>query len=137
MLHRGRKSTYDFIEPVSTAEKSRSTPLGESAPGHLAPAMRDWWTSVVSEVDLEPHRLRVLEAACGAWDRMVQAREAVAIHGMTFEGKDGPRPRPEVAIERDARIAFARLVRDLGLDTPVPQPRNEIGWQPPPKKPWA
>jgi P27 family predicted phage terminase small subunit len=100
--------------------------------------MRDWWNSIVAEIDLEPHRLRVLEAACGAWDRMVEARQAVAEHGLTFTSKDGdPRPRPEVAIERDARIAFARLVRDLGLDTPIPQPPNEIGWRPPARKPWA
>jgi phage terminase small subunit len=64
---------------------------------------------------------------------MVEAREAVAAHGLTFEGKDGPRPRPEVAIERDARIAFARIVRELG--TPPPEP-NEIGWTPPKRRPW-
>jgi phage terminase small subunit len=90
----------------------------------------------VAEIDLEPHRLRLLQLAGEAWDRACEARQAVAKHGLTFEGKDGPRPRPEVAIERDARIAFARLVRDLALDVPIPQPQNEIGWQPPPKKPW-
>jgi P27 family predicted phage terminase small subunit len=100
--------------------------------------MQDWWNSVAAEIDLEPHRLRLLQLACEAWDRCNQAREALAEHGLTYLSKDGdPRPRPEVAIERDARIAFARLVRDLGLDTPIPQPRNEIGWQPPPRKPWA
>jgi P27 family predicted phage terminase small subunit len=100
--------------------------------------MKEWWGSVTAERGLAHHHLRLLEAACGAWDRMVEARKAVAEHGLTYSSKDGdPRPRPEVAIERDARIAFARLVRDLGLDTPIPQPRNEIGWQPPPRKPWA
>ena len=134
MLHRGRKSTYDLIEPVLTGAetrtkgpKSRSTPQ-ESPPDHLSPAMREWWNAVVAEHDLDRHRLHLLEAACGAWDRMEQAREAVAVHGLTYLSKDGdPRPRPEVAIERDARIAFARLLRDLDLPPP-PQKYNAIGW---------
>ena len=136
MLQRGRKSAASLATlPVTAPEPPRTL---HSAPDHLSPAMKAWWNSIVAEIDLEPHRLRVLEAACGAWDRMVEARKAVAEHGLTYSSKDGdPRPRPEVAIERDARIAFARLVRDLGLDTPIPQPRNEIGWQPPPRKPWA
>ena len=99
--------------------------------------MADWWNSIVAEIYLEPHRLRLLQLACEAWDRLNQARDALAEHGLTYLSKDGdPRPRPEVAIERDARVAFARLVRDLGLDTPIAQPRNEIGWKPPPRKPW-
>ena len=136
MLQRGRKSAASLATlPVTAPEPPRTL---HSAPHHLSPAMKAWWNSIVAEIDLEPHRLRVLEAACGAWDRMVEARKAVAEHGLTYSSKDGdPRPRPEVAIERDARIAFARLVRDLDLDTPIPQPRNEIGWQPPPRKPWA
>jgi phage terminase small subunit len=89
--------------------------------------MQAWWTSVAAEFELDRHRLHLLEAACGAWDRMEQARQAVAVHGLTFEGKDGPRPRPEVAIERDARIAFARLLRDLDLPPP-PQRYNTIGF---------
>jgi P27 family predicted phage terminase small subunit len=135
MVQRGRKSAASLATiPVAVPNPPR--PL-HSAPGHLSLAMQDWWNSVVAEIDLEPHRLRVLEAACGAWDRMVEARRAVAEHGLTYLSKDGdPRARPEVAVERDARIAFARLVRDLGLDTPIAQPRNAIGWQPPPRKPW-
>ena len=135
MLQRGRKSAASLATlPVTAPEPPRTL---HSAPDHLSPAMKAWWNSIVAEIDLEPHRLRVLEAACGAWDRMVEARKAVAEHGLTYSSKDGdPRPRPEVAIERDARIAFARLVRDLGLGTPIPQPRNEIGWQPPARKPW-
>jgi phage terminase small subunit len=94
--------------------------------------MKGWWGSVVEDHDLDSHHFRLLEAACNAWDRMELARRAVATHGMTFEGKDGPRPRPEVAIERDARIAFARIVRDLGLDPPEADQAfpGGFGWVP-------
>jgi hypothetical protein len=84
--------------------------------------MQTWWCAVTAELALEPHRLHLLELACGAFDRAEQARGILVKTGLTYEGEHGPRARPEVAIERDARIAFARLVRELNLDDPIPQP---------------
>jgi P27 family predicted phage terminase small subunit len=76
---------------------------------------------VVRDYDLEPHHLRLLQAACEAWDRYQQARMALAEHGLTFTDEKGMvRARPEAAIERDARTAFARLVRELDLDVEPP-----------------
>lgn len=87
------------------------------APSHLAPLTRQWWDKVVADFDFDEHHLRVLEAACVAWDRHEAARSALATHGLTFEDRYGnPRARPEVAIERDARIGFIRAVRELALD---------------------
>ena len=88
--------------------------------------MKEWWGRVVEDFDLDEHHLHLLEAACGAWDRMKQARAAIDQHGLTFTGANGsPRVRPEVAIERDARVAFARLIRELDLDVePPPEPRG-------------
>jgi phage terminase small subunit len=48
---------------------------------------------------------------------MTLAREAVANDGITFRAANGDlKSNPAVAIERDARTAFARLVRELDLD---------------------
>jgi phage terminase small subunit len=70
---------------------------------------------------LDSHHVRLLTKACEAWDRSERAREALAKYGMTYEDRFGaPRSRPEVAIERDSRLAFARLVRELGLDVALP-----------------
>src|SRR5215213_55059 len=86
-------------------------------PQHLQPETRAWFDHVAAEYVLEQHHLRLLTLACEAWDRGVAAREAIEKHGLTTEDRFGfPRPRPEVAIERDARIAFARLCRELDLD---------------------
>jgi P27 family predicted phage terminase small subunit len=90
-------------------------------PRHLKPATRRWWKSVVADFELEPHHVRLLTLAGESWDRCVQAREALAEHGLTFMDRHGsPRARPEVGIERDSRIAFARLLRELGLDVQPP-----------------
>ena len=91
------------------------------APRHLNPATRKWWSSVVAEYELEPHHIRLLTLAAESWDRCVEAREAIAKHGLTFVDRHGsPRARPEVGIERDSRIGFSRLLRELALDIQPP-----------------
>ena len=95
-----------------------------AAPRHLSDGAKKWWREVTAEYELEPHQRKLLQAAAEAWDRLQQARSALAKHGLTYEDRLGnPRARPEVAIERDARIAFGRLVRQLRFDddsTPPP-----------------
>src|SRR5687768_8617710 len=91
-------------------------------PKHLKPATAEWWLSVMRDYHLEPHHVRILTLAAEAWDRGVQAREALADKGLTYEDRfKQPRARPEVAIERDSRISFARLVRELALDIEEPE----------------
>jgi phage terminase small subunit len=86
-------------------------------PSHLERTTREWWKSVVDDFDLEPHHLRLLQLAAEAWDSAQAARAVIKKEGMTFTDRFGcPRSRPEVAIERDSRIAFARLLRELALD---------------------
>lgn len=90
-------------------------------PTHLRPETASWWKAVVAEFDLEQHHIRLLRLACEAWDRGQEAREAIAQHGSVYVDRFGqPRARPEIAIERDARIAFARLMRELALDVDGP-----------------
>jgi phage terminase small subunit len=86
-------------------------------PKHLRPATRKWFAAVLEEFDLEDHHVRLLTLAGEAWDRGQAAREYIDANGMTFEDRFGqPKPRPEIAIERDSRIGFARLIRELALD---------------------
>jgi phage terminase small subunit len=120
------------------ASKTRSTPAAlrlvspitgtglSNPPEHLAPATAAWWRSVLSEYDLADHHLRLLQAASEAWDRCQQARIALAENGLVFTDPNGtPKARPEVAIERDSRVAFARCLRELDLDVaPPPEPRG-------------
>ena len=93
---------------------------------HLTPPTQVWVQSVKNDFDLEPHHLRLLMLAAEALDRCGQARDAIGQHGITFMDKSGnPKARPEVSIERDNRIAFARLLRELDLDLsgPIEAPR--------------
>jgi P27 family predicted phage terminase small subunit len=93
-----------------------------SPPRHLRAETRRWWVHHMDAYVLEPHHVQLLTLAAEAWDRCRQAREALAEHGITYEDRFGqPRARPEVAIERDARVAFARMVRELNLDLAPPE----------------
>ena len=126
------------LNPLKNPCRSRRDPVRDSdsngnAPAHLADETREWWVAVATEYQLESHHRRLLTLACESWDRGVQAREALAANGTTYTDRWGqPRARPEVAMERDARIGFARLVRELALDIEPPDdtgrpPRIENG----------
>ena len=92
------------------------------APAHLRDSTRCWWRAVVADYVLEGHHLKLLTLAGESWDRCSQAREALASGGLIFEDRFGqPHARPEVAIERDSRLAFARLMRELDLDVEIAQ----------------
>jgi phage terminase small subunit len=88
-----------------------------TAPAHLASPTRAWWRAVVEAYALEPHHLRLLQLAGESWDRCQQARAVLDREGLTYDNAGRPATRPEIAIERDSRLAFARIVRELDLDT--------------------
>lgn len=94
-------------------------------PAHLSDDAAAWWRSVVADYDLEPHHVRLLTLAAQAWDRAEEARIHLQIFGTVFIDRwQQPKARPEVAIERDSRIAFARLLREMGLESaPADAPR--------------
>jgi len=121
--------------PIETRFSGGPAPL--RGPKHLRLATRRWWVTVVQDYQLEPHHIRLLTLAGEAWDRCQQAREALVprvtktvVDGKTIDVIDGgltfldrfgqPHARPEVAIERDSRVAFARLLRELALDVEPP-----------------
>ncbi len=93
----------------------------QKPPEHLREETKRWWRSVTRSFELEEHHIRLLTLAGGeVWDRGVQAREVLDREGLTYEDRFGqPCSRPEVAIDRDSRIVFAKLVRELDWDSTV------------------
>lgn len=98
------------------------------APSHLSAASKRWWVEVCTEYELEGHHVRLLTLAAEAFDRCGQAREALARDGLTVKTDSGGlKAHPCVGIERDSRLAFARLVRELDLDVDAPFDRRPPG----------
>ncbi len=86
------------------------------APAHLRAATRRWYLAVLESHDLEEHHQRLLQAAAECWDRLQEAREAIKRDGTYIQGRYGLRAHPAVAIEKDSRTGFCRILRELDLD---------------------
>lgn len=87
------------------------------APESLSTAAKKLWKEVVSDFVLEPHHERLLEKALVQWDRSEQAKKALATEGLTVLDRFGQlREHPLVGVERQATLAYLRIMRELGLD---------------------
>jgi hypothetical protein len=81
--------------------------------------MKRLWLAVFERKDLAAHEAVIFLKACEAHDRAEQARRVLKREGLIYNDRFGqPKSRPEVAIERDNRAAFAKLIRQLNLDVP-------------------
>jgi phage terminase small subunit len=101
-----------------TTRKSAAT---HKPPTYLKSETRDWINYVLSEYDLDQHHFRLLTLAAEAWETGQEARAAIAKHSAVYMDRfNAPRKRPEVSIQAEARIAFARLLRELDLDVDPP-----------------
>jgi P27 family predicted phage terminase small subunit len=101
----------------STTKKADDSEFSTSPPSHLSKESAAWFKRTVALYDMDEHHLKLLTLACEAFDRAVQARKGLEQHGLTFVDRYGSRkPSPEISIEKDSRTAFARLVREIGLD---------------------
>jgi phage terminase small subunit len=85
-------------------------------PRHLATDSRALWRVLTAAYEFEAQELHTLRLALEALDRANQARRAVRRHGITYEDRFGaPHCRPEIAVERDSRQAWVRLMAALDL----------------------
>lgn len=85
---------------------------------HLSAASRRWVAGIEAEYELEDWHRRLLQGAAEQWDRAQEARATVAVDGAYVKDRFGQlRAHPGVAVQRDALTLFARLVRELNLDS--------------------
>jgi P27 family predicted phage terminase small subunit len=107
---------------------ARMAGADQRAPEHLSRSARDFWRSVARGYVLESHHLALLTLACEAHDRATAARQLIDREGICVVDRFGQRTaHPAVAVERDSRAAFARLVKQLDLDLVPPGPVGRPG----------
>ena len=97
--------------------------MEKTVPNFLQVEGRDFWISVLTDYDLEEsHHLKLLENACVCIDRIAQARRHIRKHGAFFKDRFlQMKESPAGKSERDNKILFARLMRELQLDIEPPK----------------
>lgn len=93
-------------------------------PGYLKQETQQWIEKVLSEFEFETHKKPLLIQAGETWDRIKNAREVIAKDGAFYMDATGkPRKHPALDAERNDRIVFARLIRELNLTDEAPDTR--------------
>lgn len=88
-----------------------------TAPAYLLTSSKRFFDEIVDGYDLEPHHIRILTLACQSLDRAAEARAEIKKSGAYFTDRFNVRkPVEAIKVERSAQLAFARLLRELGLD---------------------
>lgn len=90
----------------------------DALPSHLGAQSRAWAESVLSDAEEPSHTdIKLVVLAAEALDRAATARRQLQREGIVYRDRfNAPRAHPAVAVERDARSAFTRIVAQLGLD---------------------
>jgi hypothetical protein len=93
-----------------------------TVPRHLSKHMRSWVASICDRYEIEPQHFEILVKGAEAWDRCEAARAVLSLKGISYRDRfNAPRARPEVAVERDSRIAFVRCLAALALENEMPE----------------
>src|ERR1700680_3933788 len=95
---------------MPTATRTRTRP-----PSDLSETSKRWWKACLQTFDFQTVDLALLEEACRAYDRVLQARALIAEQGPFIQTHVGLKQHPAVFLERDSVMLFSRLVRDLHL----------------------
>lgn len=96
-------------------------PVAYAPPDHLGEESRLFWQEVCGNYFLESHHLKILESVCTCWDRIVIARDEIALSGVFIKDRYGQiKTNPAVRVEHDSKILLARLLRELQLDVELP-----------------
>ncbi|HEV2546032.1 MAG TPA: P27 family phage terminase small subunit [Stellaceae bacterium] len=91
--------------------------MTETTPTHLSPRSKTLWNDLVPRRARSPERLTLLQLALEQLDRADAARADIERDGPTFRTKKTGtiHAHPALAIERQARMTFVRLWKQLDL----------------------
>jgi hypothetical protein len=99
-------------------------PMLHSPPRGLSRPARLWWCGIVEKYVLESHHLALLTQAAQAMDRIENARRTLRADGQYYRNAKGERrAHPALAVAAQSSMLFAKLLRQLDLDT-EPPPEN-------------
>ena len=92
--------------------------MNRHAPAHLSNDAANLWKGILKDYEItDCHDFKTLESLCETVDVIQQAKAAIARDGPYLTNRHGEvRPHPGIAVIRDAKMLFARLLKSLKLD---------------------
>jgi hypothetical protein len=114
----------DFEENMTQRLKK----IEPKPPGHLLAAGKRLWMDISGVYALEPHQFELLKSLCECLDRQELCRKQLKKDGLFLVTRFGEtKPHPALREEREHRILYARLIRELNLDLEIPEnPRKPL-----------
>ena len=103
--------------------KQRNTP-----PAYLGKTGRTWFRKVIADYQFDTApEIELLVQAAATLDRIAQCRAEIAKAGMVVPtGSGGVKPHPCLNAERDNKILFSRICRELKLNAPIDDESNRL-----------
>lgn len=89
-----------------------------SPPATLGRAGRDLWHLVQAEYEFGPGEAQLLEAACFAHQRHLEAQAIIDAEGVTVASPQGTKANPAVAVADRCAQTLARCLRQLRIELP-------------------
>jgi P27 family predicted phage terminase small subunit len=100
-------------------------------PSHLSKHSRALWRTITTNFTLEATETELLRLGLEALDRCEQARVLLAEDGIVTRGRYGqPVAHPALAVERDSRLAAARLFKQLALPEALSESISPLALKP-------
>ena len=82
-------------------------------PADLSDAGKKLWKQIFAEIEIDAAGALLLDTLVRSFDRMMEARAAIAKDGCVVVGRYGPKASPWAQIERDAAATLTRCWRLL------------------------
>ena len=96
-------------------------------PKHLSREAKTLYREVTDRYNFAPHQLKLLVAACEAWDLSREARRSIEEDGLAVPGgRYGTRANPAAQIYRDNIRNTREIFRELNLELEINDDDDEI-----------
>lgn len=96
--------------------------IAANPPKHLLKGGKQLWLDIAGEYDLEAHQVEILRSLCETLDRLELCRRQLKKDGLFSVNRFGEtKPHCALKEEREHRVLFARLARELNLDLEIPE----------------
>jgi len=91
-------------------------------PDYLKKSGKKFFKEISNTYELEEHHLKILALASQCLDRLDQARSQIESEGIFLKSRfDKLYLNPATKLEKENKVLFARLIRELNLDIELPK----------------